>query len=676
MRRAGVGFIALAMLVGLSATAPVQASESDAMILPAQARELLDSDENYLLWQESDPEFDCPGLYCEITSVVAAINKTQPGTLLLMAIMDRAPDRWIPTSDDGYVAAYLRRPGGGDDDLATFYPDSSASSGTDEILEFDEGLDRYVETGIETEWIRGDDYWAVAIPWQEAGLSKVSISMRVQDEDGDKDDAPDDYSELLDLEGALGSAPEPTPQRPGAPTQVTAKSIGPDSVSVSFTPPRPTSGITDYEIQYKRGNEAWVSSAPVIASGDVPVGPSIVNGRSPTSGEFAYLAHLRMTGWEGSTSSCGGVFVSETQIVTAAHCLFDADGIRVDSVRAGPAQGRGKPVRYVTASQFQIHPDYRSDRYPHDVAVVTLREPFDDVRPVTLPSVEDARSYTRAGEDVRSAGWGATRSGGSTVSNYSVAELTIIPDRTCTSRSSTFKVADVTYVGLGSPVQSAYMICAGGATDDGRAIDTCQGDSGGPLVARSNGADILVGLVSWGLGCAGVNNGKAGRLTPGVYTRLSAYLPWLETQGVVAPAAAMSRSVTGLAAGNYVFRVRAVSASGPGAWSATSNTVTVSGSQVIRTPGVPVRLKVSYSVRGRQAVATVSWTWSPGDPTPPTSYRYRIRKAATKWSAWRTVDAEQVRVTGLAVRKVHRIQVQALNSAGASPSLTIRLEPR
>ena len=71
------------------------------------------------------------------------------------------------------------------------------------------------------------------------------------------------------------------------------------------------------------------------------------------------------------------------------------------------------------------------------------------------------------------------------------------------------------------------MIC-GGTNDK----DSCQGDSGGPLVTtRSHGRKrnggkagwSLIGIVSWGLGCARAN-------TYGVYTELSHYLGWIAEQ--------------------------------------------------------------------------------------------------------------------------------------------------
>ncbi|XP_067214220.1 transmembrane protease serine 11D-like [Linepithema humile] len=61
------------------------------------------------------------------------------------------------------------------------------------------------------------------------------------------------------------------------------------------------------------------------------------------------------------------------------------------------------------------------------------------------------------------------------------------------------------------------MLCA--YRDD---IDACQGDSGGPLLyERTDGKYEVIGIVSWGIGCA--NRG-----IPGVYVKNTDYLNWIK----------------------------------------------------------------------------------------------------------------------------------------------------
>ncbi|KAF6716198.1 Serine protease hepsin [Oryzias melastigma] len=67
------------------------------------------------------------------------------------------------------------------------------------------------------------------------------------------------------------------------------------------------------------------------------------------------------------------------------------------------------------------------------------------------------------------------------------------------------------------------MFCAG---YEKGGIDACQGDSGGPFVATDclskTSRYRLLGVVSWGTGCAMAKK-------PGVYTRVSRFLPWIST---------------------------------------------------------------------------------------------------------------------------------------------------
>ena len=459
-----------------------------------------------------------------------------------------------------------------------------------------------------------------------------------------------------------------------------------------------------------------LAAAPGVAQA-LSATPDVVNGREPVAGEFGFLAAIRANAGPGKTYVCGGSFVSSTQIVTAAHCFYTPEGRRITTVSAAPGDGTSWPYSFVSASRVDVHEDYLPSSEEYDIALVTLSRPVAGVPTVTIPTASQWSALASSGAAVKSAGWGTTSSGGSTPDDFLVADLTVIPDSVCGTYGASYRVGSVTYLGLGSSFDADQMMCAGGATSTGRPIDTCQGDSGGPLVSGST----LVGVVSWGNGCAGYADGRPIRLTPGVYTRLETFLPWLAARGV-GPNASLPGAPTGLGAvadstttatltwtapgdtggsaitsyvvqervdggawqdlgetgdaetsvgveslvpgSTYQFRVAAVNASGAGAMSQPSAPLTMP-SDLITSPGaVAVFSTGRFIKKGATYRVLVKWR-PPVDDGGADVLGYVARVgSAGRWSSWSDLDSPSTTVTGLNPGRRYTLQVQAINEKG------------
>ncbi|BFG05210.1 trypsin alpha-like [Drosophila madeirensis] len=219
----------------------------------------------------------------------------------------------------------------------------------------------------------------------------------------------------------------------------------------------------------------------------------IVGGSATTINSFPWQISLQRSG----SHSCGGSVYSGNIIVTAAHCLQSVSA-SVLQVRAGSTYwSSGGTVAKVAS--FKNHEGYNANTMVNDIAVVRLSSSLSFSS--TIKSIGLASSAPGNGAAASVSGWGTQSSGSSSIpTTLQYVNVNIVGQSQCSS--STY--------GYGSEIKSS-MICAAASGKD-----ACQGDSGGPLVSGG----VLVGVVSWGYGCAYANY-------PGVYADVAALRSWV-----------------------------------------------------------------------------------------------------------------------------------------------------
>ncbi|XP_068085541.1 trypsin-2-like [Anabrus simplex] len=204
-------------------------------------------------------------------------------------------------------------------------------------------------------------------------------------------------------------------------------------------------------------------------------GSRIVGGTDADIKDFPYQLSYQYLG----SHWCGASIISEDWAVSAAHC---SEGVYADEVnlRAGSSIINEGGELYDVA-EIIMNEQYDWYTIDNDISLLRVATKFrlgDGVAVIPLASVTPA-----AGTIVTISGWGATREWGAASKQLQQVQVPVVDHDQCSE----------IYQQYGGVTDS--MLCAGLLTGG---KDACQGDSGGPYVADSK----LVGLVSWGVGCA------------------------------------------------------------------------------------------------------------------------------------------------------------------------------
>ncbi|KAM7343127.1 trypsin-like [Cochliomyia hominivorax] len=222
----------------------------------------------------------------------------------------------------------------------------------------------------------------------------------------------------------------------------------------------------------------------------------IVNGVDTTIQAHPYQVSIQTN---YGTHFCGGSIISEDIVVTAAHCMQEYKASQF-KVRLGSTE-YNKGGKLVAVKAFKNHELFNPDTMVYDVAVIKLATPVRESSKIRY--IKLAKETPPTGTSAVVTGWGykCFFFCNTFPEILQKVEVDIVDEETCAS--SEFKYGDEIM---------ETMLCAYGVRKD-----SCQGDSGGPLVANNE----LVGIVSWGTGCAIKGY-------PGVYCDVSTVRSWIE----------------------------------------------------------------------------------------------------------------------------------------------------
>ena len=235
----------------------------------------------------------------------------------------------------------------------------------------------------------------------------------------------------------------------------------------------------------------------------------VINGDTVDYQKYPFFARI----WFIKGGICGGALIkkeTESIVITSAHCIFDEN---ISDIQVGFYQPTRCKKKYIyDVTKIQIHPDFIDNKdgsYTNDIALLTISgTPPSEVPVLEIPDKILGKKFIIPRTKTKVIGYGDTKEDG---------QLACLLQCGCTPIISKNN-PQVKY--NPSEITNGMILAGKAFQTPATNVDSCSGDSGGPLLYVYNGTTYLVGLVSWGIGCALYGY-------PGVYTNVNYYREWI-----------------------------------------------------------------------------------------------------------------------------------------------------